>query len=124
MLWNITREDLHWKNVAVLSKFLNIVGGIVSRHQSRLPIELHRRMVKNIKYLRSIGIFPSHDVIKPSDKMPLTSIHHLFMEDVTKSVDPRTGKIKEKPIKEDLVDPTTYSKYNSAKEAYEAAKEQ
>lgn len=81
-------------------------------------------MLKSIKHLRHLGIFPHHDRILPTDKLPFTSLHEMFIEDMTKTVDSRTGTLKLRPAKNTNVDASTYGKYESAKAAWEACKKE
>lgn len=118
MLRNLTKEDLHWTNVTLLSKFVDFIGGILGRTRSRLPIELHRHMARSIKHLRALGIFPSHEEIRPTDKLPFTSLHSQFIEETTKVVDPNTGKIKRANLNQINSDLASFSKYDSAHIAY------
>ena len=119
MLRNISHEDLNWKNFSLLSNFVNAIGGIVNKHQSRLPDILHRKMAKTIKHLRSIGFFAPHFSIRATDKVPFSSQHYMFLDEMTRNVDPVTGKIKPKPIlNKTEEDKTHLGKYESAKEAY------
>ena len=80
-------------------------------------------MAKTIKHLRSIGFFAPNFSIRPTDKVPFSSQHYMFLDEMTKNVDSITGKIKPKPIlnKTDE-DKTHLGKYQSAKEAYENMK--
>ena len=123
MIRNISINDLHWKNLPLMSKFINDVGGILSRYQSRLPFQLHKRATKVIKHLRCLGLFPAHDKCRPTDKIPFKSIHSEFIEDMTKKVDPISGKIITRPMDFSLNDKAGYgSRYDSAKQSYEASK--
>lgn len=118
MLRNLTKEDLHWTNITLLSKFVDFIGGIIGKSRSRLPTELHKHMARSIKHLRALGVFPSNEEIRPTDKLPFTSLHSQFMEDTTKVVDPNTGKIKRSKLNEINSDLASYNKYDSAHLAY------
>lgn len=124
MIRNISVSDLHWRNLPLMSKFLTSVGNLNSRYQSRLPRQLHKRAVKVIKHLKTIGIFPSNDRIRPTDKIPFNSLHHDFINDMTKMVDPKSGKLITRPIDLSLDDKATYSRYENIKIGFDVNKEE
>lgn len=71
-----------------------------------------------------MGIFPAHDRILPTDKLPFTSIHEMFIEDMTKTVDSRTGTLKLRPVKNEHKDISTYGKYESSRAAWASTKKE
>jgi ribosomal protein S18 len=123
LIKNISRKDIHWKNIPLLIRFLNDGGKIMNRYQTRLPYPVHRKLAKVVKHARNLGLLPSYDFIKPSDKVPLTSTYNDFMQDVAKVVDKNTGMIKliHLPSVEDKF---TYSNYSDVTEAKKAMEDQ
>jgi len=89
----VNKKDFHWKKTDLLVKFLTPSGKIMSKYQSRLPTSTHRIVRRHIKNAKSMGLFPYVGMIKPVDKMPLTSGFEDLEEFSRKLVDPLTGKL-------------------------------
>ena len=89
----LKRKDFHWKDTALLAKFMNETGKMYNKYQTRLETNVQRKVAKTIKMARDMGMFPHVGLIKPSDKIPLGS----FMEDMEemhkKTIDPVTGRL-------------------------------
>ena len=94
MIRNLKKKDFHWKNIPFILRFLNDLGQIKNRYQTRLPTPLQRKLAKTVKHIRNLGLLPFTDYIRPQDKMPFTSLHNTFYEETIKIVDPLTGEIK------------------------------
>lgn len=90
----IRKADVSWKNLPLLTKFLNEGGKLMNKYQTRLPTSVHRRLAKTVKHAREMGLLPFVDFLKPYHKLPLTSLHTNFVEDTAKVVDKKTGMIK------------------------------
>ncbi len=97
MIKNIKKKDISWKNVPLLLKFVNEVGQIMNKYQTRLPTPIQRKVAKTIKHARNMGILSFCDYIKPQDKLPLTSVLTNFYESTVKVVDKQTGRINIMP---------------------------
>ena len=93
MIKNIKKKDISWKNIPLLVKFLNEMGQIMNRYQTRLPTPVQRKVAKTIKHARNLGLLPFADYIKPQDKLPLTSVLTNFYDATVKVVDQMTGRI-------------------------------
>jgi small subunit ribosomal protein S18 len=93
MIKNIKKKDISWKNVPLLIKFVNEVGQIMNKYQTRLPTPIQRKVAKTIKHARNMGLLPFCNYIKPQDKLPLTSVLTNFYESTVKVVDKQTGRI-------------------------------
>ena len=93
MIRNIKKRDIHWKNIPLLTKFVNEIGQIMNRYQTRLPTPVQKKVAKTIKHVRNLGLLPFCDYIKPQDKLPLTSILTNFYDSSIKVVDQNTGRI-------------------------------
>ena len=91
---SLSKKDVEdWRNTPLLTKFLNPVGKLYNRYQSRLPTVIHRRVSRTVKKMRNLGLVPHVGVLKPTDKIPLGS----FIQDVEemhkKTIDPVTGRL-------------------------------
>jgi small subunit ribosomal protein S18 len=51
-------EDVHYKNVPLLSRFLDPRGRILSRRKTRVSAKVQRRVVKSIKWARHLALLP------------------------------------------------------------------
>ena len=89
----ITKDDIDWKNTPFMVKFLNDVGKLYNRYQTRLDTKVQRKVAKTIKKMRSQFILPYVGVIKPTDKIPLGSYMEEIEEQHRKSIDPVTGRL-------------------------------
>jgi len=118
MIKTVRAEDITWKNVPLLIKFLNEGGRMMNRLQTRLPSYLHRKLSKTVKHARELGLLPFTDFIKPSDKVPITSNYQMFYENTVQVVDPSTGMIKSinNPSDQDKFTYANYSSETMAKE--------
>lgn len=124
MIKNISVNDIHWKNLPLMATFLNEIGRLKNRYQTRLPFHLHKKVVRTLKHMRAIGVFPARDRIRATDKIPFSSSHNQFLNEITKVVDPKSGALKLKPIDLTLKDSATYGRYDSAKTALEENKKE
>ena len=55
---SISKKDIDWRNTTLLTKFINPVGKILNRYQSRLETNVHRKVAKTVKKMRNFGIIP------------------------------------------------------------------
>ena len=89
----IKKKDMDYKNLALMTKFLNDLGKMQNRYQTRLESPVQRRMQRTIKKMRHQFLLPFVGVIKPTDKISLGS----YIEDVEemhkKTIDPVTGRL-------------------------------
>ncbi len=51
---NISLEDLDYRNIEVLKKFITENGKILSRYYTGLPVHFQRRMAKAVKQARTV----------------------------------------------------------------------
>ena len=87
------KQDIDWKNTALLARFMNDTGKILNRYQSRLPSSVHRKVAKTIKKVRDLNVFSHVGLIKPSDKIPVGSFIEDLEEMHKKTIDPVTGRM-------------------------------
>ena len=73
MMRSISKKDIEWKNTPLMTKFLNPQGKLLNRYQSRLPTSTHRKVAKEVKKMRHLGILPFAGQINPTDKIPVGS---------------------------------------------------
>jgi ribosomal protein S18 len=118
MIKTVNKQDIHWKNLPLLVKFISEAGKLMNRYQTRLPTGVHRKLSKTVKHARNLGLLPHIDYIKPTDKIPLTSTYNDFMEDVAKVVDKKSGMIKILHMPSQ-VDKFSYSNYDTSVQANE-----
>jgi ribosomal protein S18 len=113
MIHTIQSKDINWKNLPLLTRFLNDGGKILNRYQTRLPIRIHKKLSRTVKHARNMGLLPFSDFLKPYHKIPFTSIYNEFYEETSKVVDVNTGLIKliHQPTDKDKFN---YSSYDSA----------
>lgn len=69
----IRKKHIDFYNAPMMVKFLNDVGKLYNRYQTRLDTKVQRKVAKTIKKMRSQFLLPSVGVIKPTDKIPLGS---------------------------------------------------
>ena len=89
----LRKEDITWRNTALLAKFTNDAGKIMNRYQTRLKTVVHRRMAKTIKHVRDLDLFPHVGLIKPTDKISVGSYIDDMEEMHKKTIDPVTGRM-------------------------------
>ena len=123
MIKSIRKSDIHWKNIPLVTKFLNEAGKLMNRYQTRLPTSVHRKLARTVKHARNIGLLPFQDYIRPTDKVPLTTMFNNFLENTAKVVDKNTGKIKVIQVASNQ-DKFSYSNYSNSIEANKEATEQ
>lgn len=101
----IRKKDIDDKNLAMVTRFLNDVGKMQNRYQTRLPSAVQRKVSRTVKKLRAQFLLPTVGLIKPTDKIALGS----YIEDVEemhkKTIDPVTGRLFMKySLQDDLAD--------------------
>lgn len=55
---DIRLDDVNYKNIAVLSRFLDRRGRILSRRKTRVSAKMQRRVVREIKRARHLALLP------------------------------------------------------------------
>jgi len=89
----IRKKDIDYKNTPMMVKFLNDIGKLYNRFQTRLDTPVQRKVAKTIKKMRHQFILPWVGLIKPTDKIPLGSYIEEVEEMHKKSIDPVTGRM-------------------------------
>lgn len=97
---SINHLDIHWRNTALLTKYLNSAGAIRSRYSTGLPKWQQKKLTIAIKNSRALNLIPHAGFIKSFHKKSLKSIHDDIENTTIKRVDLETGAVK-------LVQPTT-----------------
>ncbi len=112
------KQDIDWKDTALLCKFMNETGKILNRYQSRLPTGVHRRMARTIKKVRDLDLIAHVGVIKPTDRIPVGSFIEDLEEMHKKTIDPVTGRMFLKhsiqdalPVKEQRIKEATEDRF-------------
>src|SRR3990167_1973961 len=96
----INHLDIHWRNTALLTKFLTGAGNIKTRYSTGLPKWQQKKITFAVKNARKLNLIPDAGFIKSYHKKSLKSIHDDIETTNIKRVDLETGAIK-------LVQPTT-----------------
>lgn len=99
----VKKKDIDYKNLPMMTKFLNDTGKLYNRYQTRLETNVQRKVSKTMKKMRNQFLVPYVGVIKPTDKIALGS----YLEDVEemhrKTIDPVTGRLYMKySLQEDI----------------------
>ena len=89
----ITKKDIDYKNLPMMVKFLNDIGKLYNRYQTRLETRVQRKVAKTIKKMRHQFLLPMVGVIKPTDKIALGSYIEDIEEMHKKTIDPVTGRL-------------------------------
>lgn len=89
----IRKKDIDFYNAPMMTKFLNDVGLLYNRYQTRLDTKVQRKVAKTVKKMRSQFLLPSVGAIKPTDKIPLGSYIEEVEEMQKKTIDPVTGRM-------------------------------
>lgn len=55
---NITMNDIHYKNVRLLERYLSPSGNIANRERTQLSAKLQRRLAREIKRARHLALLP------------------------------------------------------------------
>ena len=89
----IKKKDIDDKNLAMVTKFLNDVGKMQNRYQTRLASPVQRKVSRTVKKLRAQFLLPTVGLIKPTDKIALGSYIEDIEEMHKKTIDPVTGRL-------------------------------
>jgi len=73
--------------------FLNDMGKLNNRYQTRLETNVQRKVSKVIKKMRAQFLLPTVGLIKPTDKIALGSYIEDIEEMHKKTIDPVTGRL-------------------------------
>jgi ribosomal protein S18 len=102
----INSLDIHWRNTALLSKFLTASSTIKTRIATCLPKFQQKRIARTIKHARNMNLLPFTGFLKSYHKKSLKTIHDDLQHTHQQLIDIETGAIK-------LTQPTT--KWNHSK---------
>lgn len=112
------KRDIHWKDTALLCKFMNETGKIMNRFQTRLPTAVQRKVSKTIKRVRDLDLIAHVGLIKPTDRIPVGSYIEDLEEMHKKTIDPITGRMflkhslqDELPVKERRIRAATEERF-------------
>jgi ribosomal protein S18 len=93
MMRPLRKKDIDHYNTPLIAKFLNDVGRLYNRYQTRLPTNVQRKVAKTVKRMRAQFIIPPVGMMKPTDKIPLGSYIEEVEEMQRKTIDPVTGRL-------------------------------
>lgn len=86
--------DIHWRNTALLCKFLTSSSTIKTRFSTGLPRWQQKRISNAIKRARVLNLLPYTGFLKSYHKVSLKTIHHDIEASVLRRVDIETGALK------------------------------
>ena len=89
----ITKKDIDYKNLPMMTKFINDLGFLYNRFQTRLETNVQRKVAATIKKMRNQFLLPINGHIKPTDKIALGSYIEDIEEMHKKTIDPVTGRL-------------------------------
>jgi len=55
---DVRLEDMHYRNIPLLSRFIDGRGRILSRRKTRVSAKMQRQVVKSIKHARHLALLP------------------------------------------------------------------
>ena len=87
----INVHDLHWRNTALLSEFLNSCAKIQSVVQNRLPAWQQRKVARVIKHARQMRLLPHKSFVRPHHKISMRSLEEDIQDAMVRKVDLETG---------------------------------
>ena len=90
---SVTKDEIEWRNLPFLVKFLNDSGKLMNRYQTRMETSVHRKLARTIKKVKNLGLLPNHARVSPTDKIPLGSYIDEIEEMHKRTIDPVTGRI-------------------------------
>lgn len=93
LMRSVGKQEIEFRNGALICKFLNDSGKLYNRYQTRLSTVVHRRVAKTVKKMRHLGLIPFVGVLKPTDKIPLGNFIDEVEEMHKKTIDPVTGRM-------------------------------
>lgn len=70
----LNMNDLHWRNTALLSQFINSCAFIQNKVQCRLPVDQMRQVKRVIKHARQMKLLPSRSFVRPWHRQSLKTI--------------------------------------------------
>jgi ribosomal protein S18 len=89
----VSKKDIDYKNLPMMTRFLNDIGKLQNRYQTRLESPVHRKVSHTVKKMRAQFLLPTVGVIKPTDRIALGSYIEDIEEMHKKSIDPVTGRL-------------------------------
>lgn len=90
----VNHLDIHWRNTALLTQYLNSAGAIRSRYSTGLPKWQQKKLTIAIKNSRTLNLIPHAGFIKSFHRKSLKSIHDDIENTTIKRVDLETGAVK------------------------------
>lgn len=89
----INLMDLHWRNTALLTQFINSCAFIQTPVQNRLPQNQQRKVAKVIKHARQMKLLPYRTYIRPHHKISLRSLEEDIQDSMRRKVDLEMGAL-------------------------------
>jgi ribosomal protein S18 len=90
----INSLDIHWRNTALLTKFLTASSTIKTRIATCLPKSQQKLISRTIKHARNLNLIPFTGFLKSYHKKSLKNIHDDLQHTHQQLIDIETGAIK------------------------------
>ncbi len=90
-LKKVSRRELNWRNLKLITKFVNPSGRIYNRYQTCLETQMQKRLVRVVKMNRILGLLPTNGSLKPYDKLDLKPLAEELHRFDLKSIDAQVG---------------------------------
>lgn len=102
----INMHDLHWRNTALLTQFINSCAFIMNKVQCRLPVAQMRQVKRVIKHARQMKLLPQRSFVRPWHRLSLKTIQDDISWAGVRKVDLDTGAmlIADQSFKNDSFD--------------------
>lgn len=89
----INLMDLHWRNTALLTQFVNSCCFIQTPVQNRLPQIQQKKVAKVIKHARQMKLLPYRSYIRAHHKISLRSLEEDIQDSMRRKVDLELGSL-------------------------------
>lgn len=86
-------NDIHWRNLELLTKFMNSSSKIKSQFQTRLLKTQQKKISRTIKHARNMLLLPISGYLKPTDKKSLKTLQEDLEDHVKRKINIETGQI-------------------------------
>lgn len=106
LIRNMTKKpvnhlDIHWRNTALLTKFLTGSATIRTRFSTGLPRWQQVKMARTIKHARTLNLIPYTGFIKSFHRQSLKTIHEDLETTNLRRVDVETGALKMRQLSDE-----------------------
>ena len=100
----VNHHDIHWRNTALLTEFLNYAGLMKNLVNTGLPRWQHKRILKAVRRARILKVLPYTGFIRSFHRMPVKDIYEEIEESAIQIVDLQTGCLQVKEAEKNWID--------------------